>query len=164
MSKTGNIIFTVIPIGVMIVGFTFCNQPQSRSAADTSTITVMVPGNESVYKEKMAEFVQAGGEDPLVTTTFIAKEITIPYTSDLMKASAQAAAEEIYPASASAGAPSVDSVAFFKIRNDTAYILLNMDIDGWAGVSVAVAIVHPVVERTLLQFPEVKHVVFDSIP
>ena len=139
-------------------------EQQNRSSTGTSSITIMVPENDSAYKEKMTQFVQEGGENPLITTTFITKEITIPYTRDIIKASAQAAAEDIYPASASAGGPGVDSMAYFKIRDDTAYILLNMDIDGWAGVSVAIAIVHPVVERTLLQFPEIKHVVFDSIP
>ena len=139
-------------------------EQQNRSSTGTSSITIMVPENDSAYKEKMTQFVQDGGENPLLTTTFIKKEVTIPYTRDIVKASAQAAAEDIYPASASAGGPGVDSVAYLKIQNDTAYILLNMDIDGWAGVSVAVGIVHPVVERTLLQFPEIKHVVFDSIP
>ena len=137
---------------------------QNQSSAGTSSVTIMVPENDSAYKEKMIEFIQGGCENPLITTTFIKKEVTIPYTRDIVKASAQAAAEDIYPASASTGGPGVDSVAYLKIQNDTSYILLNMDIVGWAGVSVAVGIVHPVIEKTLLQFPEIKHVVFDSVP
>lgn len=137
---------------------------QSPSLSATSSVTIVVPDNDSLYKARMTGFVQEGGEDPVLQTTFIKKEVTVPYTTNIMKASAQAAAEDIYPSSVSAGGPGVDSVAYFRIRSDTAFILLGMDIDGWAGVSVAKAIVHPVVERTLLQFPEIKQVVFDSIP
>jgi len=125
-----------------------------------STITIMVPQNIDSYKKNMTEFVQTGGVDPLLTTTFIKKEITIPYTKDLIQASAQAAAQEIAPS----GGPAKASVAYFKITNNTAYVLLDIDVNGWAGVSVSIGMIHPLVEKTLLQFPEITNVVFDYAP
>jgi len=122
-----------------------------------STITILVPENYNSYKQKMTEYVQTGGEDPLLTTKFVKKELTIPYTNDLIRASAQAAAEEIAPN----GGPAKASVAYLKIANGTAYVLLDIDLDGWAGVSVSLAIIHPLVEKTLVQFPEINNVIFD---
>ena len=42
----------------------------------------------------MTDFVQIGGEDPLKTQIFIAKHLAIPYTDDIQKASAEAAAQQ----------------------------------------------------------------------
>gem|GEM_PF-2068778 len=57
-----------------------------------------------------------------------------------------------------------NKVAYLKIVDGTAYVLLAMDIDGWAGVSSAITKVHPVVEQTLLQFPQIKVVKFSPAP
>jgi hypothetical protein len=62
------------------------------------------------------------------------------------------------------GGPAHASVSYFKVVGDTAYVLLNIDLDGWAGVSFAIARAHPIVEKTLLTFPEIKKVVFDVAP
>jgi len=137
---------------------------QNATQAGTTNLKIMVPENDSVYRTAMTRYAQEGGENPLVRVRFVKKEVVVPSVTDIIRASAQAAAEHIYPAFASAGSPGVDSVVYLKVQNDTAYILLGMDIDGWAGVSVATAIVHPVVEKTLLQFPEIRHVVFGKIP
>jgi hypothetical protein len=51
-------------------------------------------------------------------------------------------------------------INYFKVQSGTAYVVLNIDENGRAGVSVSIARIHPVVEKTLLQFPEIHSVVF----
>lgn len=133
---------------------------QIQPAGESSNITILVPEDYELYKEQMIEFVQAGGSDPLETIDFIEKEIIFSYSDDIVKASAQAAAEEIAPS----GGPAKASISSLKIKDGTAYVLLDIDLDGWAGVSVSQAIIHPLVERTLMQFPEINKVVFDYCP
>lgn len=125
-----------------------------------SAITIMVPENYALYKQKMTEFAQVGGVDPLDNTKFEKKVINIPLTTDLINASAQAAAEEIAPS----GGPAKASIAYLKVQNKTAHVLLDIDLDGWAGVSTSLAIIHPLVEKTLMQFPEINSVVFGYAP
>ena len=122
----------------------------------SSGVTIFVPENASDYTQKMTDFVQIGGEDPLKTQIFIAKHLAIPYTDDIQKASAEAAAQQ-FPGG---GWPEKVLVHYLKVENWTAYIVLNIDQDGRAGVSVAIAKIHPVVEKTLLQFPDIQRVVF----
>lgn len=170
MSQTTKIIFTILVIACIIGGgfYSWENQKttplqptnENSSSDEFSILTIMVPEDDEQYKQAMTEFVQAGGQDPLPTTTFIPKEFVIPHTEDLIRASAQAAAQEIPPG----GGPQHASIAYFTIQNDTAYVLLDIDLNGWAGVSVSIAIIHPLVEKTLLQFPEITKVVFDYAP
>lgn len=56
------------------------------------------------------------------------------------------------------------SIHYFKIVGDKAYILLDMDVDGWAGVSYAIEAVHPLVEAKLLEYPEIRQVFFSPAP
>ena len=153
----------LLTIVVPALAFFSCGQRQQGSSQATSTVVIMMPENDSLYREQMIRYVQEGGEDPVAITTFIPKEIQVPAATNPVTASAHAAAEAIYPSSSSAGGAQADSVVYFRIHDSTAYILLGMDIDGWTGVSCAVAIVRPVVEKTLLQFPQIRNVMWDSI-
>ncbi|OGH88518.1 MAG: hypothetical protein A3J93_04620 [Candidatus Magasanikbacteria bacterium RIFOXYC2_FULL_42_28] len=128
----------------------------------TMAVTIMVPENEKLYQKQMTEFAQVGGPDPLETTVFIKKEMTVPYSTDIINASVQAAAEEI--PHGGGGGPDKTQIAYLKIQDTTAYVLLDIDLDGWAGVSVSIAIIHPLVEKTLLQFPEINRVEFGYAP
>jgi len=136
------------------------NSLPTENVENSSIITIMVPENYTLYKQEMTEFAQIGGIDPLNNIKFEKKIIKIPLTTDLIKASAQAAAEEIAPS----GGPAKASIAYLKVQNKTAYVLLDIDLDGWAGVSASLAIIHPLVEKTLLQFPEINKVVFGYAP
>ena len=116
----------------------------------------MIPNNIDIYKQKMTDFVQVGGEDPLKTEIFVQKYLPIPYTGDIQKASAEAAAQQF----TTGGGPEKVLVNYFKVQSWTAYISLNIDENGRAWVSVSIAIIHPVVEKTLLQFTGIQNVVF----
>jgi len=132
----------------------------SIDTASTTTVTVMVPENMEIYRQRMTEYAQVGGIDPLPSTKFIQKSIIVPYTSAIVKASAEAAIAGI----PLGGGPDKAFVTYLKVTNDTVYILLNIDIDGWAGSSTTLAIIHPIIEKTLLLSPEIKKVVFDYAP
>lgn len=128
---------------------------------DKTTVTILVPSDIAKYKTQMAEYVQVGGvEDPSKTIDFVEKEIKIQSTSDVIKATAKLAAEEIKPG----GGPDNASVSYFKIVDKTAYILLNIDLDGYAGVSVSIAEIHPLIEKSLLRLDEIDRVIFDYAP
>lgn len=123
-------------------------------------VTIMVPENMDTYRKQMTEFVQVGGTDPLKTTKFIPKIIPVLPTTDIIQASATAAAEQF----TANGGPGKVTLNYLKIQDGTAYVLLNIDLDWWAGVSVSLAIIHPVVEKTILQFPAIHTVVFGYAP
>ena len=116
-----------------------------------SIVTIIVPENYEEYSGEMQEFIQAGGEDPLKNTRFVKKKVKVPYTKDLIRASAQAASELLHQGCAS-------DICYFKIEDGTAYFVTPMYVDGWAGVSVSIGEIYPIIEKTLLQFDKIKHV------
>ena len=116
----------------------------------------MLPADLAIYSQKMADFVQVGWEDPLKTQIFVQKTINAPYSWDIKQASAELAAQQ-FP---TGGGPEKVLISYFKVLSWTAYVVLNIDENGRAGVSVSIARIHPVVEKTLLQFPEIHSVIF----
>ncbi|MFA7686111.1 MAG: hypothetical protein WCX95_04925 [Candidatus Gracilibacteria bacterium] len=137
-----------------------CDYDDVAISMEKSLVTIMVPENYDAYIKEMTRFEQEGGVNPLETQIFVKKELNVFFTPDIIKASAQAAAGEI----PTLGGPAKASIAYLGVQNDTAYVLLDIDLDGWAGSSVSVAIIHPLVEKTLLLFPEISHVVFGYAP
>lgn len=129
--------------------------------SQTTTSTIMVPENIEKYQTEMTRFAQTGGEDPLKTTTFVQKEIIIPVTEYKMRLTAEAAANAVYK---QGGGPAAVVVNDLALQDGTAYVLLNINTDAWAGVSVAQAIVHPVVAKTLGQFEGIKKITFGPPP
>ncbi len=131
---------------------------KNKKENNFTTITVIVPEDYLSYQKEMTKYVQIGAENPLLTAKFIKKKVNIPYTKDIIRASAEAAAKQT-------NLGEMIKLEYFDIKNRTAYVVLNIDIDGWAGVSVTQAIVRPIIKRTLLQFTdEVKRVVFGYVP
>jgi hypothetical protein len=169
MSQAFKITITVILAVIIICGGIFAWQnsqstsapePSEESAEKILIISIIIPEDYDSYRQAIAEFVQTGGPDPLLDTKFIKKTLAIPFTEDRILASAQSAAAEIY----TGGGPEKATVDYLKIKDGTAYVLLNIDLDAWAGVSLSLAAIHPLVEKTLLQFPEIRQVVFDYAP
>lgn len=134
------------------------NIDQGTSTA--STVTIMVPTDIAAYEKAVIGFVEMGGPDPVPMTTFVATT-AIPNTivADPIRNAAEAAAEYI---PTQAGTSSL--VVYFKVVDGTAYVILTMDLNGWAGVSVAIGEVHPIVEKTLLSQPGITAVVFGPAP
>ncbi len=161
--------FMVLKMLVLILAFLGCKQNSAEqtvkkegnsniSSTDkqATSIVIIVPEDMDAYQKMMIDHVQAGGPDPLEKIQFVKKEIEAVSNVNQLEAAANAAAAEI----GTGGGPDKAEVGYFKQRQDSIYILLNIDKDGWAGVSVARAQIHPLVEKTLLNFPEVKSVTF----
>lgn len=50
---------------------------------------------------------------------------------------------------------------YFEIIDGTAYVVMHMQVNSWAGVSISLTKIKPIVEQTLLQFSDIKAVKFD---
>lgn len=129
------------------------------SVGSKDVVTIMAPKDETAY----VNAIDRGGADPSVAAKFypfVAKQVPVTVVSpDPTSAALQAAASEL-----KAGPAGADKVVYFKVVGKTAYVLLEMDVNGWAGVSFAIAKVHPLVEQTLLQMPDITAVKFDVAP
>jgi hypothetical protein len=131
------------------------------SELKTMKVTIQVPDRFEQYLVEMNKYIFEGARNPLNNWKFVSREVTVYSRSeDIVIASAQAAAEQI---DTQGGIPSAE-VVYFKIVNKTAYILLAMNIDSWAGTSVSLAKIQPLVEKTLLQFKGIDSVVFGVAP
>jgi len=160
----GSVVGWVIAIVVLVVavGIYFVAMNKSNSGFDVPSpdkATIMVPQDITAYEKAMDEYVSMGGKNPAVTWLFVKKTISIAPTQDIFGDTIELAAEQI---PTQAGTSSL--VTYIKVVDGTAYVLLKMDIDGWAGVSFAIAKVHPLVEKTLLQYPDIKAVKFGAAP
>ena len=91
---------------------------------------------------------------------FVKKQVVVPYSRNLLRASADGAAREAGPTQMGPA-----TIVYWKMKDGTAFYLLNIDRDGWAGVSFTRAYCHLIIEKTLLQqFKTVKRVVWNEAP
>ncbi len=132
--------------------------------AKQTTITILVPENIDNYTKELDKRYETNGFDAAKTLSanepFIKKQLNVPDTGDIIKESAQAAAEVIPTQGGIEGA----AIVYYKIQNNTAYIMIRIQLDGWAGVSHSIAEIEPIIEKNLLQFPQIQYVVFDVAP
>ena len=119
----------------------------------------MVPDDMEAYKKAMNDFSNDGGVNPALKWKFVKKEVAVASTTEIMWVSADEAAKVI-----PTQAPASYGIAYLKVVDGTAYTLLAISLDGWAGVSRSIAAIQPLVENTLLQFGEVKSVKFELAP
>lgn len=61
----------------------------------------------------MINFVQIGGINPLIAQIFVQKYLPIPYSGDIQKASAEAAAQQF----TTGGGPEKVLVNYFKVQS-----------------------------------------------
>ena len=123
-------------------------------------VTIMVPDDLASYEKAMFKFTDEGGTNPSKDWPFVKETLDVPYSADIVRASAQAAAGN----TGTFGGPTQAVVAYLKILNGVAYVQLDIDLDHWAGVSHSINVIHPLVAKTLLQFPQIKNVIFGFAP
>lgn len=148
-------IFTAITLALLITGCAVTKKAEPIPEETTSTIAIVVPADLEKYESAMTEYAQVGGANPLDTMDFTQKVLEIPETENVALATAAAAAAEI-----KIHGDQIPTVEYFEVQNETAYIQLNIDLDAWAGISVAIAKIRPLVEMSLLELPEVDSVVW----
>jgi hypothetical protein len=115
----------------------------------TMEVTVLIPADVPKCNEKITGEQDFKGAAEL---PFAKKRVIVPYSADVIRASAEATAKEM---------PSQDgpTIIYMKVEKRTAFVLLNIDRDGWTGVSFSRARCHPVVEKTFLEFKKMERVV-----
>lgn len=149
-------IHAIIGSIVLLIFASGCGSTGVSSQVRTMEVTVFVPADPQAYGEMITgqqDFQRAAA------MPFLTKHAVVPYSRDLLRASADAAAREAGPTQMGQ-----TTIVYLKIDHGTAYILLNIDRDGWAGVGFSRAYCHPIIEKTLLQFKKIKRVVWDVAP
>lgn len=152
MIKLHSILVSVL----LLIFASGCASTGVSHRARTMEVTVFVPADPQAYSEMIT-----GEQDfqKAAAMPFLKKNVVVPYSRDLLRASADAAATEV--GSTQMGPA---TIVYLKIENGTAYALLNIDCDGWAGVGYSRAYCHPFVEKTLLRFKKIRRVVWDEAP
>lgn len=127
-----------------------------------SQVQWILPANMNAYRQKMTDFAQVGGADPFPNIPMVRKPLDLQgNVEERARSLAGRTAAAVLPVSVEPGAT---QVVQFQLRDKTAYIQFGMDVDGWAGVSVAIAMVHPLVALNLKQFPQIDAVRFEAPP
>lgn len=149
-------LFAIIGSIFLLIFASGCSSTSVSSQSRTMEVTVFIPADNQKYGEMIT-----GEQDfqKAAAMPFIRKKVVVPYSTDLIRASADAAAKE---AGLTQMGPA--KIVYLRLENSTAYALLNIDCDGWAGVSYSRAYCHPIVEKTLLQFKTIRHVDWDKAP
>jgi hypothetical protein len=92
-------------------------------------------GGDSLCPSRRAqvkEMINGGDFKAAAQLPFVKKKVVVPYSTDVIRASADAAAKEM----PTRGGP---TITYLKIEQGIAYVFLNIDRDGWAGVSFSEA-------------------------
>ena len=118
----------------------------------TMLVTIIVPEGLESYV-KTGEYTKQKK-----LPDFIKKQVSVPFAVDLPRASAQAAARQI-PTLGWEGHAEIES---FNITDKTAYVLLKKEWCACSGDKYLNDIAYPVIEKTLLQYSEIKKVIFIS--
>ncbi|MBB3063113.1 hypothetical protein [Microbulbifer rhizosphaerae] len=128
--------------------------------AQSSQVQWILPTNMDAYRQQMTDFAQTGGADPFPGIPMVRKPLDLQGS---VEERARALAHKT-AATVLENRPGATEVVQFQLQGSTAYIQFGMDVDGWAGVSVAIAMVHPLVALNLKQFPQIDAVRFEAPP
>ena len=121
-----------------------------------NTVSIIVPKDYKKYNQLMTAYAQTGGSNPLESIEFTNKKVVVPSSEDLLHSVVNAVVKDAKVAHGG-------NVNYLKVKDRTVYILLDMDVDGWAGVSVEKARIHPLIEKSLLNLPSVDKVEFKRL-
>jgi hypothetical protein len=151
------VIFSLIIIIIVGAAIIFCPKNTDKTVTNLS---IKVPDNMDAYNAAMNAYIFDGEPNPASTWPFVDKIIVATATTDVIRASAQLAADQLE----TQGGRIASHIEYFKIVDGVAYVVLEMQRDGWAGVSVSIAKIQPLVEKTLLQFSNITSVKFHEAP
>lgn len=167
MNKNKLILLTVI--GSLIVIGTGCDVVVTDNTLPPKTIvpvpTEVVASTEVITPTTISYFIPVGpispeqGGDP-EKIVYEEKTTTINPGESPMRTAVQAAVASI-PAG---GGPTHANVVYLKVDGSTAYVMLDIDFDGWAGMGIFLETIHPVITKNILQFSAIKSVIFGPAP
>lgn len=129
----------------------------AKNPLATSSIMVMIPKDMRRYSLILAENSSDEGQKIIKTWPFLKQTVTVPYTSNTLQTAAEYAVQGLTQ-------QAEVQVTYLKIIDKTAYLLTNIHQNGWAGVSFTIGVMEPIIEKTLLLYPEVNKVIFSLAP
>lgn len=128
-----------------------------------SEITFAKRKDPKSYDKKVIDFITYSNNSNIYdifhgTDDFIYETISTNLNNpndniEKMRKAAQLAADEIVT-------QTFIQINNFKVVGENAYVELNIETDGWAGVSYTLYTVRPLIRETLLQFKDIKNVYF----
>lgn len=134
---------------------------QTPLVVKSQKVSYFVPKDITTYMNTEEAYASTGnGLDPGYPVIYIEKTTNTASPENPMQTAVQAALN-LLP---TGGGPLHGKVVYLKTIRTTAYIMLDIDFDGWAGVSLFRAAANPVITKNLLQFPAIKYVVFGPAP
>lgn len=147
-------IFFVIALGL----FAYFKTVEKRIIEiGTSAVKIQMPQNFEAYSTAIDQYLAHGGEDPLLNWPFITSKINLKApTRDAIKASAEEVIKAINNNSTTLPAINIMDLV---VTNETAHITLATRDKEISITSSTLAKIYPIIERTLLQFPDIKKVI-----
>jgi hypothetical protein len=161
-----NKIRVLILSSIILVAGAGCTSRTSPSSVvvvqpQATEVNYFVPKDIAEYMRIEEAYTAVGKEtDPAYTVVYVMHATSTKSTEDSRRTAVQAALN-LLPAG---GGPPHANVAYFKIVGTTAYVLLDVDFDGWAGVSIYETAAHPVITYNLLMNSGISSVVFGPAP
>ena len=117
--------------------------------------TVILPTNIQTYRQTMTNYSQVGGQSPFNNCQFTSKNLPKTIKPNLQNNIQFVIDSVISPTYLSAG-----KITYLSVKNHIAHIELEMNHDGWAGVSSTIAVINPLVVKNLLRNPNIHQVIF----
>jgi hypothetical protein len=178
-SVNGILVIVIVILVAVVAYFGFIKKPQpvvvqpvntplpqtlpTATAGQQVETTIYVPANQAEY-DQMVDNDDNGvtpetpGTASLTDADFKPENVMVTITPSygIEQATADAVAATIKT-------QTVIKTAGFKVVDGTAYVVTNIDIDGWAGSGSSEEAVDPLINRTLLQFPDIKSVQINGL-
>ncbi len=123
-----------------------------------NTVSYFLPQDIDAYLRD-AFPINTGGI-PALKVVYVTYMTTTNSGESPMRTAVQAAVAAI-PAG---GGPPHANVVYLKVKGTTAYVMLDIDFDGWAGSGAFTQEIHPIIVKNVLQFTAIKKVVFGPAP
>ncbi|MCW8127114.1 hypothetical protein [Microbulbifer halophilus] len=128
--------------------------------SDASTqVQIILPEDIAEYRQVMAEYAQVGGKDPFPSVRMVKRPFQRAGKQPVAAALTQRVARTILE-----NRPQAAKLVYFRRVDNTAYVVLAMDENAWAGISATIAAVRPLITLNLKQFPDIDKVVFGRPP
>ncbi|MCG9731117.1 hypothetical protein L1D44_15060 [Shewanella sp. Isolate13] len=125
----------------------------SHTPSEVTTISLQLPKNIERYKHLAALSAQEGTNLSLDEFDMISSELTVPCAQKYQTLITATVTPFTHH-------PSAEKVIYFNVIEHTAYVVLAMDEDAWAGISATLAATRPLLTLNLLQFKEIQTVKF----
>lgn len=125
---------------------------------DKMTITILVPENIDDYMQAIRKYVNGDSKiNPAITWQLTKQQVTVPYSNDIIQATIRAAVDKLLTSTGLSNSSFVVGGLNIDKENRKAHVHIFHE------EALASAAVRPIIEKNLLQFPEIEKVEFLNI-